>query len=115
MTMLFPGLLMLGVLIAAGVGLALTLMRVRRTRREFERHVSLVSGTTERRGAADLLDQNEANWRVLLGRRARGAFAVGLPRRWGMTAGALPLLLTGIAEPAPHGSRSIRACTCPIG
>jgi tight adherence protein B len=97
MTLLLQGLLMFGVLIVAGVALSFALMRVRRTRREFERHVSLVSGTTERRGTADLADQTEANWRELLGRRARGAFAVGLPRRWGMTAGALSLLLSGIA------------------
>jgi len=97
MTLLLPGLLMFGLLVATGVALFFILIQVRRTRREFERHVRLIGGTTEKRSATELADPGEANWRLFFGRRARDAFAVGLPRRWGMTAGVLSLLLSGIA------------------
>jgi tight adherence protein B len=96
MTLLLPGLLLLGLLVVAAVALSIILVRVRGTRREFERHVRMIGDASDKRGAAELADQNEANWRLLLGKWARDVFAVGLPRRWGMTAGALSLFLTGI-------------------
>jgi tight adherence protein B len=96
MRLLFPGLLMLGVLSVAGIALSFTLMRVRRTRRDFERHMSLVGGTRQRRDTTGMGDRNESDWRVLVGNWARDICAVGLPRRWGMTAGALSLILTGL-------------------
>jgi len=99
MTSLLPGLLMLGVMFAVGIGLSITLMRVRRTRREFERHVRLVAGAAGKGpaiGSAEQTELREAGWQMVLGRHARAVFAVHLPHDWGMTAGVLTLVLGGV-------------------
>src|SRR5580658_8952647 len=97
MSLLLSGLLMLGLLITAGVVLFLSLIRVRRTRQDFERHVGLISGTT---GKRQIVEVSDSNWRIVLGRQARAAFGIGLPRGWGMTAGLFSLLLTGLCGAA---------------
>jgi len=98
MTLLLPGLLMVGVMIAIGIGLSITLVRVRRTRLEFQRHLGLVAGTGGKGpaiGAAEQTQLREAGWKMVLGRHARAVFAVRLSHDWGMTAGALTLILGG--------------------
>jgi tight adherence protein B len=98
MTLLLPGLLMLGVLIVAGTGLSLTLMEVRRTRRGQERRVGLIGGNGGKAVVPDadgLVGLRDSDWSHLLGRRLRKVLSVGLPRTWGMSAGAPALILTG--------------------
>lgn len=98
MTVLLPWLLLLAVLVAIGVGLSVTLMRVRRTRQAFERHVRLVGnggGKDPVVGEAALTALRESGWRMVMGRQIRGICAFGLPRQWGMTAGGFTLILIG--------------------
>jgi tight adherence protein B len=100
MTLLLPGLLLIGLLLILGVGLSLVLREVRRTRLERERHAALIGGGgsgTTLAGAAGAALPQETGWRALLGTHMRAIFAVNLPRSWGMIAGAPTLLLTGVA------------------
>jgi len=101
MTYLLPVLLLLGLLVSIGVVLSLTLMQVRRQRLHLERRMGLLGGFKGRRGpAAEVgLESDEPGW-LTVGRHARGFFAAGLPRGWGMTAGAITLSLTSIGGAA---------------
>jgi len=103
MTVLLSVLALLGVLAALGAALALTLVQVRRTRLDRERHMGLVSltgGKRPPRGAAELAQLRDSGWRAVLGRQLRRVFAFRLPRTWGMTAGALNLILPGLGGSA---------------
>ena len=96
MSLLLPGLLILGVLVAIGAGLWITLMNVRRSRREIERRVSLVAsaaGNASVGRAAAMKKLRESGWSLALGVRMRGFFALGLPRNWGMKASGLALII----------------------
>lgn len=98
MTLLLPGLLLLGVLGITGVVLALALARVRRLRLDQERHLRLAGLARTKKsggGEAELAEQRESGWAAALGRRLRAIFAARLSHNWGMTAGALPLILAG--------------------
>jgi tight adherence protein B len=98
MTMLLPVFLLVGVLALTCVGLSLALVEVRRTRRDREKRVSLIDRTGGRwhtLTADALTELTKADWRDLLGRQLRCAFAVGLSRNWGMTAGAMTMILVG--------------------
>jgi len=102
MSLLLPGLLVLGIMTVIGVGLTLTLMDVGKRRRELDRRVGLVTGgrtAAPLSAAARLLAMHgETGWQAALGRRLRGVFAVGLPIRWGMSASALTLVLTSVGS-----------------
>jgi len=99
MNLLLPGLLMLGVLIVAGTGLSLTLVEVRQTRRDRKRRVGLIGrigGGVPVRDAEGMVGVGDSSgWRQILGRQLRDVFSIGLPRTWGMSAGAPALILTG--------------------
>lgn len=98
MSLLLISLLMFGVLAAVGVGLSLTLMRVRRVRRDMERRAGLIGrlgAGSAPRSAAETAELRESGGHVALGRWLRGVYAIGLARTWGMTASAVTLLLTG--------------------
>jgi len=98
MNLILYGFLMLGVLGALGTGLSYTLMRVRRTRRDRERHIKLVGRVALKKsgpGGAEQTDTDESGWQSELGTRIRGFLSIGLPRTWGMTAGAITLIITG--------------------
>jgi len=97
MTALLPFLLLLGVLVLVGMGLAIALVTVRRTRRELERRTGLVGGrgrTASGRDAARPEELHESDWQDRLGSRLRAVFAVGLKRNWGMRAAPLALIVT---------------------
>jgi tight adherence protein B len=97
MSLLLISLLTIGLLAAVGVGLLLTLMQVRRARRDIERRVGLIGGHgggPSARGAAPTVELTETGG-LALGRWLRGVYAIGLARTWGMTASGVTLLLTG--------------------
>jgi tight adherence protein B len=98
MTLLLPALLLLGVLIVAGAALSLALMEVNRTRRARERRVGLIDRSGARMAVPDAdgtVGLQESDWRQMFGKQLRRLFSVGLPRTWGMSAGASALILTG--------------------
>jgi tight adherence protein B len=100
MTLLVPGLLILGILGLIGAGLFLTLMEVRQTRVDIQHRVGLISEAVDNTSVSDaakLLTAGRARRRRMLGARLRRAFAVALPRTWGMTASAPVLMLTAAA------------------
>jgi tight adherence protein B len=96
MTSLLPFLLVFGVFMLVGMGLAIALVSVRRTRRELERRTGLVSGrcrSASSHGAASAEELREPDWRDQLGARLRAVFSVGLARTWGTRAAPLVLLV----------------------
>ena len=96
MTALLPFLVMVGVLVLVGAGLAVTLLTVRQTRRELERRTSLIAGggrRKSRRGAVEPEELKEPDWSDRLGIQLRGIFAFRLARTWGMKASPVKLLI----------------------
>ncbi len=96
MNLFVTGLLILGILAVVGLGLMLTLMEVRQYRLDLQRHMNLVAGADELgqiRDQAEIMDRRATGWLQVVGRQMRSVFAAGLPRTWGMSAGAPVLLL----------------------
>ena len=103
MNLLITGLLILGILAVVGLGLMLTLMAVRQYRLDLEHHVNLVAGADglgQVRDPAEIMDRRATGWLQVVGRQMRRVFAAGLPRTWGMKAGAPVLLSTAGAGAA---------------
>lgn len=99
MTMLLPSLLILGLLIALGTGLSLTLARVRKTRLDLSRRVGLVGhggGKKAVTGTVEMTVAGETGWRLALGTDVRAFYSWRLPRTWGMTAGGITLIVIGL-------------------
>lgn len=96
MNVLLPSLLIIFVLIALGITLSVTLMRVRQTRLDLSRRAGLVTHVNNGKTlivGGEMVVAGETGWRLAVGTRARGFFAFHLPRTWGMTAGAITLIL----------------------
>jgi tight adherence protein B len=82
-------------LFATGGGLFLTLVHVRRARRELEMHIApvvAVRGGTARQ-EAELARLQTLTWHMVLAARLRRWFTFGLAHTWGMHAGVLPICL----------------------
>jgi tight adherence protein B len=97
MSVLIQALLGLGVAVVVGFAIALTLMEVREARLARERHMGLV--VRKEVVPVDklaLAERKNASWLGVLGQQLRRIFAVGLPRRWGMRAGAPALLIAAL-------------------
>jgi tight adherence protein B len=88
----------LAILVTIGVILSVALMQVRQERMDRERRMLLLRAGGGGRGSAVAIipEPVERGRRYVLGPYARRFFAAGLPRRWGMTAGAIVLMSASI-------------------
>ncbi len=102
MTYVLSALLLLVLLVAIGVVLSLTLLQIRRRRLDLDLRMELLGGFKGRRGpaAGAGLEPGEAGPLIVAGRYARSFFGAGLPRGWGMKAGAMSLIATSVAGAA---------------
>jgi tight adherence protein B len=89
-------------LLAIGAILTLTLMQIRRERLDLDRRMDLLGDANgERRTAFGRgREAGAAGWLIAPGQYARRFFGAGLPREWGMTAGAITLIATSLAAVA---------------
>lgn len=102
MSYLLPFLLVLAILVTTAVVLWLALMQARQQRLDQERRMVLLHGVTGGRGAGKglILLPSEILRLAAVGPFVQRVFAAGLPRRWGMTADAMPLIMTSIGVAA---------------
>jgi uncharacterized membrane protein (DUF485 family) len=98
-TLLFRALLVFGILVVIAAGLVLTLMEVRRGRRELERHVALVIGNDRAvslRAAEEQQQRTAQHRRAAFEQRVRGFFTPGTDHNWGMQAGIGKLAIAAV-------------------
>jgi tight adherence protein B len=99
MILLIRALLVLGILAAIATGLILTLLQVRRTRREWERHLALVIGNGDASPINETAEEHARaakDRRAAFERRLRGIFTPGMGRNWGMTAGVPKIIIAAM-------------------
>lgn len=102
MSYLLPLLLLLAMLVAIGVILSMALVQIRQQRIARERRLQLLHRVTSGRSSTLAITQDTVvgGRPSVVGIYLRRCFAAGLPRRWGMSAGAMVLMSTSIGGAA---------------